>query len=764
MQLLIYAMIYLGSALMVFNIVRYCGFLRSMRQLVRRTAKSSGLLHVPLILLILFLVGYLAVGIFGAPNLIIAGILFGGSVFVLLLLILMYRIIERVRANEAALAARYEDMRRELDSLTQDSLAVFRVNLTKDVIEDRAGLDLYDSDLHAESYTELLEKRQAYLLDREDAAGTTLFTREGLLQCFRSGHSSASELALARRSSGRPGFIQLQAALTEQPATGDVVAFITERDYNEAMVRRILLRDALAQQYDMVAYLADGVCTMVTGDPGSPKSGSLLPDSRSADYAQFIREKVAPALCGTPEEQAQVLSALSAEQISAQLSAQNACEVPVVVRVEGETRYKRFLFSVVNRQAGYYLLFLSDTTALHNEQVLQNRMLADALKEAERANEAKTIFLSNMSHDIRTPMNAIVGFTDLARRSSDPAQVHDYLEKIASSSQYLLSLINDVLEMSRIESGKLALTPEDTNLVSAVQAAGDMFLEQMGEKHIRFTVDCAEVQDPWVHCDSIRFDRIIVNLLSNAFKFTPEGGTVTLTLRQTGTMDGIGAYELHVKDSGIGMSEDFAKVVFEAFERERNSTVSGIQGTGLGMAITKSIVDLMQGTIKVDTAPGKGTEFIIDLCFPICPHVAPRDKAKGEDAPETDLHNLHLLLVDDNELNREIAVTLLEEAGFAVDTAINGRDAADMVAHSAPDTFDAVLMDIQMPVMNGYEATAAIRALPDPALANIPILAMTANAFEEDIRAAAEAGMNGHVAKPFSLPKLLDTLRGVLGR
>lgn len=408
--------------------------------------------------------------------------------------------------------------------------------------------------------------------------------------------------------------------------------------------------------------------------------------------------------------------------------------------------------------------------------------LIEAKNRAEKSSKAKSTFLFNMSHDIRTPMNAIIGYVDLANKLQSPCatctrekcpydipkKMNEFLKKIDASSQHLLALINDVLEMSRIENGKLELILENANLVKAFNEVRDMFSSQMSSKNINFVVDTDGVQNKSVICDMHRLDRVLLNLLSNAYKFTPEGGTISVTLKQFGTetVDGktFGKYEMRVKDSGIGMTPEFAAKVFEAFERERTSTVSKIQGTGLGMAITKNIIDLFKGTIEVLTAPNEGTEFVINVNFELSDAEEEEHADALSDAIDdaADFDQKTLLLVDDIEVNREIAKMMLEMAGFTVETAENGQEAVDKVKESKPGEFAVVLMDIQMPVMDGYAATKAIRALDDPQLANIPIIAMTANAFAEDVQAAKDAGMNGHIAKPIDVGKMMETLTEVL--
>ncbi len=383
--------------------------------------------------------------------------------------------------------------------------------------------------------------------------------------------------------------------------------------------------------------------------------------------------------------------------------------------------------------------------------------------QAEESSKAKSRFLFNISHDIRTPMNTIIGYTHLLLDEKDlPEQVRDSIEKIDLSGKHLLTLINDVLEMSLIESGKLELHNEGDNLTETMQTSYEMFRQQMEGKKISYTLTLEGIEEPYFIFDKNRFARVVLNLVSNAYKFTPQGGRVTVVLRVTEKTETGCQFELRVKDSGIGMSKEFAATVFEAFERERTSTVSRIQGTGLGMAITKSIVIAMGGTIKVETAPNEGTEFIIrfslDRCTKEqCPALSGENKTVS-----MDYASKRLLLVDDIDINRQIACMLLKKIGFQVETAENGKHAVDVLSEAEPGYFDAVLMDIQMPVMNGYEATKCIRALPDSKKANTPIVAVTANAFGEDVRRAHDAGMNAHIAKPIDYEKMKSVLTDLL--
>lgn len=408
-----------------------------------------------------------------------------------------------------------------------------------------------------------------------------------------------------------------------------------------------------------------------------------------------------------------------------------------------------------------------ELTAINAQMTEQQLLLQDALKRAEEGNRAKTTFLFNMSHDIRTPMNAILGFTEIAGRNlHDADRLKDCLEKIQASGQHLLQLINNVLDMTKIETGNTTLTEERCNLKECVEKARDLFQSEVDEKRLTLTADTSAITNEWVCCDSLRFNQILFNLLSNAVKFSKPEGHIWLSLQQRPcAIPKYACYEMRVKDNGIGMSPEFLAHIFEPFEREHTSTISHTQGTGLGMSIAKNLVDLMGGTIAVTSQPNQGTEFILQFTFTVIEQAGqPEPTDTTEAIPPMDFSGKRLLLVDDNELNMEIAQELLCDAGFIVETAENGRIAVDRVERSPAGYYDAILMDIQMPVMNGYQASRAIRGLADKSLAQIPIIALTANAFDEDKKEALANGMNAHIAKPLDIAVLCQTLGSILSR
>ncbi len=394
----------------------------------------------------------------------------------------------------------------------------------------------------------------------------------------------------------------------------------------------------------------------------------------------------------------------------------------------------------------------------------QKMLLENAILQANSANKAKSVFLSNMSHDIRTPMNAIIGFTNLASAHIDcKEKVADYLEKISASGNHLLSLINDVLDMSQIESGKLHISESVCSLNDILNEIQNIVHTNIREKQLEFEVETVGIRNDSIYCDKLRLNQALLNILSNSIKYTNAGGSISLKVTEkTEAPQGFAVYEFRVRDNGIGMSDDFTAHIFEEFAREINSTKSGIQGTGLGMAITKNIVEMMNGTIEVKSKQGQGTEVTVLLTFRLNTETgeAAADIPENAEMPTAAVLSQikRILLVEDNELNQEIAAELLQDAGFLTEIAGNGQEALDMLKNSEHGYYNLILMDVQMPVMNGYDAAKAIRKLDDSVLASIPIIAMTANAFEEDRREALRCGMNDHIAKPVDIKKLFAAL------
>ena len=536
-----------------------------------------------------------------------------------------------------------------------------------------------------------------------------------------------------------------------------------EQERQEAEKRQLELISALGVEYSLVCFF-----DLDTGDGqllriGECKNGILKrifsgPLSLECCIDRYIE-------AGVYEEDKGILrKAATGEHLKQVLADRLICSVNYRTTCCGELRYFQMKAARVgdwSKSHGIVLGFRSVDEETRSARE-KNAILEDALALANQANKAKITFLSNMSHDIRTPMNAIIGFTNLAITHIDQLeQATEYLEKIRISSNHLLNLINDILDMSNIESGKIHLTEEPCNLSDILHEIRNSIQEDVQAKQLELHMNAADIRHEEICCDRVRLNQVLLNLLGNAIKYTPVGGMVSLRIiEKEDAPAGFANYEFRIKDTGIGMSEEFVSHIFEPFERERNSTISGIKGSGLGMSITKNIVDMMKGTITVVSRQGAGTECTVSLSLRLHDGEPVLDNADEQEV----LRIGHILLVEDNELNQEIATVILEEAGFTVEVAGNGQAAVDTLKASGPGHFQAILMDIQMPVMDGYEATRQIRKLENRALASIPILAMTANAFEEDKEEALRSGMDGHIAKPVDVDILMRTLDKVLGR
>ena len=677
----------------------------------------------------------------------------------------------------------------------------------------------------------------------------------------------------------------------------DITAQKLQEKKNER--RQMELVQALSIDYNLVYYfdLETGVGSQIREDDESTRifgtsfdGHKPFKESMESYIQQFVVE----------EDRGMLREASSSEVIKKELSEKKLYYVNFRTNIEGETKY--FQMRVVRagtwgESHGIVLGFHSVDEEIRDEMEKKS-IVEDALSQANRANKAKSIFLSNMSHDIRTPMNAIVGFTALAITHIDrKEQVEEYLKKIMTSGNHLLSLINDILDMSRIESGKIHLEEKLCSLPDILHGLRNILQADIHAKQLELYIDTVDVLDEEIYCDRLRLNQVLLNLLSNSVKYTGAGGIVSMRIMERpGAPVGYANYEFLIKDSGIGMSKEFVEHIFEPFERERTGTISGIQGTGLGMAITKNIVDMMNGSIEVKSEQGVGTEFhvaftfrlhteskkpqvipelrncralVVDDDFNTCDSVsymlgqlglraewtlsgkeavlrtrqavmrndnysvylidwllpdmngievtrrirtevgddvpivvltaydwedieneameagvtafcskplflselrnclnsvinAAEEEEETDNSAQLDIPTGRILLAEDVELNQEIAVTILGDAGFTTDVAENGQMAVDMLKESKPGYYQVILMDVQMPIMNGYEATREIRKLKDKKLASIPIIAMTANAFEEDKQEALRAGMNSHIAKPIDIKNLFDTLSKIL--
>lgn len=796
------------------------------------------------------------------------------------------------------------------NAVLADAIIIYEINLSKNVIEEEMW-EVIDGNrtelltvvgMSAPADYDVFIKRWAYqqLLPEYREIFERKTSRTYLLGQFQEGHAESSFEFRAVMGIGKEIYMRHTIFMAQDEETGDIIAYCNVKNITEQKLRELQMRQYEQLFIVTAANIYTGIL-QVELDTRMAKRIMLKSGKIVVEDVGYWDEYLAHQLSFVhPDDAATLADALSVDAfMSMPVNEKNIFSYKSITKNESE-KYKSFfttthMMEVDGRRYG--IVVTIDNTNTVERELKQKELIEDALARAESANRAKTTFLSNMSHDIRTPMNAIIGFTTLATTHIDKKeQVKDYLGKIMSASNHLLSLINDILDMSRIESGRIQLEEVECSLAEIMHGLRNILQADMKSKRLNFYIDTVDVFHENVICDKLRLNQILLNLLGNAVKFTEPGGSISVRICQKpAESKEYGKYEFHVKDTGIGMSAEFLAHIFEPFERERTSTVSGIQGTGLGMPITKNIVEMMGGTIEVKSKKGEGTEFIVELPmkklaaeeveikveemegvhalvvdddFNTCDSVSNMliqigmraewtmsgreailrtrqavtrndayrvyvidwlipdmngveiarqiRKEVGDDAPIiiltaydwsdieeeakeagvtafcnkplfiSDLRRcliniLHpkkedntelfqrdnvdaqrLLLVEDIDMNREIVCEILSEAGFIIEEAENGSIALERLREKGAGYYSAVLMDIQMPVMDGYTATKAIRALEDKELANIPVIAMTANAFEEDKRKALEAGMNAHVAKPIEVQKLFDTLEKVL--
>lgn len=553
-----------------------------------------------------------------------------------------------------------------------------------------------------------------------------------------------------------------QFRLFEEPESGDVMCFIYCHDITRQKVTSEIIKAVVDSDFDYLGVidLHKNDFTVYAVDKNS-KTG--LPCMYASDYEKEMADYAKKYIAA--DDLNESLKEMSIENIKKQLSLKekyiSCCSV---ISVNGSLRRKKRQLSYLDKEETQILLTRTDITDIYVKEQQQITALQKAMNESKKASQAKTDFLSRMSHDLRTPMNAIIGLTTLARDEiNNPDVLKDYLEKISSSSNYLLALVNDCLDLEKITSGKMELHPAPTlgkPLINNITTTIEPLCKQ---KHIE--LDVKDIPTPYIIiADQVRLEQIYINLLSNAVKFTPEGGKIKMNLENISFHDGLLEYDSIVSDNGIGMSKEFQKHMFEPFEQEANAAQLKLQGTGLGLSIVKSIVDLMGGTISCESAPGEGTKFTLHFKWQT---IDEDDYIKNSVSPEKDFGNLsgkHILLAEDHPLNTLIATKLLEKVGVIVSAVGNGKEALDTFAASQKDYFDAILMDIHMPIMGGLASTEAIRKLKRSDAATVPIIAMTANAFESEVKIAMDSGMSAHLGKPIDVQKLYTTLEAFISK
>ena len=659
-------------------------------------------------------------------------------------------------------------------NLTKDELydGVWRDNDGKEVLlKDVVGLEL---PCRYSQYQKICNEQYVIANHKEFSDSMDITS---LLEAFSNGTTEVTYDYEAKTLSGNSAWLRRNVSMIRN-RDGDIIAYTNVKDISAIVAQKAredAYMHALAMEYDSIAIievtnenkfndrvlmhgrLTDRLATLIDEETAneefySRKLDLLLrfvhPDDKEQFYANTRRELVIQA-CN--EGRTQIVNFRIVKNADEYLYYQ-LCFVPLrdaVGKLKGVVAGMKNVDSEVRRE-------------------MKDRQELEAAKyAAEAANRAKTTFLFNMSHDIRTPMNAIIGYTDIAIKHRDNSErVDDSLEKIKTAGGHLLNLINDILAMSRIESDKMEISEEPSDIRKLIEGVDNMSRSLATQASIDFRTEVGDIDNPYVYSDELHANEVLINLTSNAIKYTPMGGKVRFRVNQISPVtDGKTVFRFEIADNGIGMSEEYKEHLFEAFSREKTSTVSRKQGAGLGLSIVKKIVDLAGGTISVTSKQGEGSTFIVEMPMRVMDENAIRKYEEGKkplDISEKNfsLKNKKVLLVEDNEMNREIAIEILEEAGLVVDTVEDGEFALEAIERNGTDCYDFILMDIQMPVMDGYEATKAIRALPGGD--KVIIIALSANAFEEDIQKSLSIGMNAHVAKPIDVNVLFETIKNLV--
>ena len=643
--------------------------------------------------------------------------------------------------------------------MNERTLSMFRANITRNKVEDIQGRDLFGTDSVIRPYSELINLRAVnYPIDEERETFLITFSVENIKLRFERGETNLSMYLFSRRKDGHYCYVNYRAVFTRHPISNEIIVFIAEQEAGKEKVEGALLDKILARQFDMVAYLVNDKYSVVVGDASLIAKGSIFPKTREGRYDTYLKEQVLPVLEGDDSTKKNLGDALKIATIKDKLKTSEPYVVNIACNIGGEIFYKRLDFYAIDPRADFFILLKSDTTEIQQKQIQQNARLKAALNEAKQANVAKTAFLSRMSHEIRTPMNAIIGLDNIALHDPDlTPTLKGYLEKIGTSARYLLSIINDILDMSRIESGRMSFRNEEFSFTSFVYQINSLIDGQCKDKGLNY--DCQLKGDigKYYIGDDTKLEQVLINILGNAVKFTDAGGTVTLIIECTAQFDGQSNFRFTIRDTGIGMNKDFLPRIFEPFSQEDDTTTSRYGGSGLGLAITKNIVQMMNGSITVESTRGVGSEFVINLPL--------KDSARGEgdDLHEMRPQDFSVLIVDDEQLAREHAKSVLSEVGIKSDTCAGGKEALELIEmrHARREDYNLILVDWLMPEKDGIALTRDIREILG---SDTTVIVLTAYDWYEIEEEAIKAGVDTFMSKPLASTNVLYEFQQAFNR
>ena len=674
----------------------------------------------------------------------------------------VYNDIDDLKKQERQLQEQYDTALAFLNSVSDSYLATQRVNLTANRIESTAGKDPLGMRGRTDNYdvfVRMLTETLPRVEDRRRCAEQ--LSRSMLIQAFQNGEKNRSIEYMIRLENGSRNWVRKNITLAKRPESGDIISFAAISDINEEKLTSEIMAEIVSKQFDYVGCInaETGRFVLFFSKSSRPELRGVRPGMKYEEI--FHRYNARYVTAGETEKCRTFMTLANVRQA---LAKTDRIAATFTCNEGGGLRVVQVEFFWLNRENNQIVLVRTDITDAQRQQLEHEQQLRTVLAAAETANRAKTDFLSRMSHDIRTPLNGIIGMTYLTKTENDLHKVQQNLDKIETSSKFLLGLINDILDMSKAESGNIELHMEPyppqefASYMEAVIKPLVVEKNQTIEYQISLPPGVVPVQD------KLRINQIVFNILSNAVKFTPEGGKIHYSAAGTVLADGRMQMHIEIRDNGIGMSEEFQKVIFEPFSQEGRNDNSAQRGTGLGMAITKRLVDRMGGTIRVKSRLGEGTTFFLDLTSDTAPSACPETEpaAEVQEPSNSTLSGRHVLLCEDHPLNQEIAKALLAQKQIIVTAADDGKDGVERFRDSTPDFYDAILMDIRMPVMDGYEAAREIRTMERTDAKTVPIIAMTADAFSDDVHKCLEAGMNAHVAKPIEPDILYSVLEQMI--
>ncbi|MBQ7593143.1 MAG: response regulator [Synergistaceae bacterium] len=681
--------------------------------------------------------------------------------------------------SDITLFKNYEEkIRTSYDAIGQNfyhqdkfTLGMFRADLTLDKLEEVRGKDLYSTDKNQDVYSEMLKLRAKHYINFvERRKFIETFNVDYLLDTYAKGRIGTRLVLLSRRENGNICYVEISAMMTRNPITGNVIAFITERECNNSKVYQTIVDKILARQFEMIAYMAIGRYQVTVSDELS--EGSILPKGIHDTFNSYIHEEIVPILHGTDEQIQSMAHALAPDSIAFGTQKNALYEVNIACEMDGKVFYKQFNFYAVN--PGFYIILVADTTRLHREQQERSEQLEEALElakaamqQARRANSAKSEFLANMSHEIRTPINAVLGMNEMIIRESTSDRITTYARNVESAGRNLLSIINDILDFSKIEAGKMEIAESDYKLSSVLNDVTNMIVFKARQKDLRFDVSVDEELPDELYGDEVRVRQVVTNVLNNAVKYTHEG-SVALKVSGEKTYDENGRGNINlvfrISDTGIGIRAEDLPKLFKKFERIDLVQNNTVEGTGLGLSITHNLLQLMNGRIEVESEYGKGSTFIIYL-----PQRIVNDEPIGNFHDKFDryVHTMrayqesfkapdaHLLVVDDTDMNLTVIEGLLSKTDINLETASSGAEA---LALTRSQKYDLILMDQRMPQMDGTQTMRHIREQEDGMNLDTPVICLTADAVSGARNKYLEEGFTDYLSKPVESSTLESTL------